>query len=187
MIQIKHRYTGEVLLELEETRGAYLYGANLSCAYLYGANLSSANLSGANLSGANLSGADLSCADLYGANLSGANLYGANLSALQIARFKITPDGDLIGYKKLKNNIIATLLIPKEAKRVNALSSRKCRAEWVKVLSLSDGTKAFDTHTGKTLYKVGDLVYPDKFDDNIFKECTNGIHFFLTKEEAEDY
>ena len=69
MIEIKNRYTGETIFQIET-----LYKANL-----YGADLSGANLSGANLYGANLSGADLRGVNLYRADLSGANFRGANL------------------------------------------------------------------------------------------------------------
>jgi hypothetical protein len=47
--------------------------------------------------------------------------------------------------------------------------------------------ESYDTHTGMTRYRVGDTVYPDSFDDRITEECTNGIHFFITKIEAENY
>ena len=74
MITIKHKYTNEVILEIES-----LCNANLSNADLRGANLRAADLSEANLSGANLRYADLSEANLRAADLSGANLRGADL------------------------------------------------------------------------------------------------------------
>jgi len=172
--------------------GANLYGANLS-----GANLSRANLSGANLSGADLSGANLSWADLYGANLSGANLSGANLSRanlpidrkskLALSRTLITPEGDIIGYKKCKHNIIVKLLVPSEAKRFNA-TGRKCRAEFAKVLKVYGADFAQSQYEDTFFYKPGKIVRPTKpFDENRFNECASGIHFFLTREEAEAY
>ncbi len=66
MIQIKHRFTGQIVKEID--------AANLRNADLYGADLS-----GADLYGADLRGADLRDANLRDANLSGANLYGADL------------------------------------------------------------------------------------------------------------
>jgi len=36
-------------------------------------------------------------------------------------------------------------------------------------------------------YRVGELVYPDSYDPDIRVECTHGIHFFLTREEAESW
>jgi hypothetical protein len=91
MIEIKNRFTGEVICTGEAIAGAAqenlanLRGADLSVANLSVANLSRADLRGANLRGANLSWADLSGANLRGADLSGANLRGANLSGAKIA------------------------------------------------------------------------------------------------------
>jgi hypothetical protein len=95
-IQIKHRWTGDILFEgdsgmtmrttIEKAiaaktylHGADLHGANLISACLTGAFLQDADLSCANLSGSNLSGACLSCASLHEANLHGANLKDTNL------------------------------------------------------------------------------------------------------------
>lgn len=72
MIEIKHRFTEEVLHVLSE---GPLAGANLA-----GAALSSADFAGLDLRGANLQGAGLSAADFTGAILSGCNLRGADLS-----------------------------------------------------------------------------------------------------------
>ena len=79
MITIKHKYTNEVILEIES-----LCNANLSNAGLRYTNLSGADLSEANLSGADLSYANLRAADLSGANLRAADLRGANLRAADL-------------------------------------------------------------------------------------------------------
>ena len=76
-IEIKHRYTGEVLLTADAD---YLRGANLHGANLYGANLCEADLCRADLRRADLRRADLRGADLYGADLTRANLTRANLT-----------------------------------------------------------------------------------------------------------
>jgi hypothetical protein len=163
---------------------ADLTGAYLSGAYLSGAYLSGADLTGAYLYGANLSGADLTGANLYGADLTGAYLYGANLSGAKLPHFQICPEeGSFIGWKKLTGGVIAKLLVPAEAKRTSTLVGRKCRAEWVEVLSGC----GWDKHTGKTEYVAGKPVHPDKYDGDIRVECTHGIHFFMTRKEAEEY
>ena len=173
--------------------GASLRGANLSGASLRGADLSRANLYGANLSGASLSGADLSGADLSGASLSGADLYGADLfgaknSAILIAMSQITPqECAFVGWKKLQGDVIAKLVIPHDAKRLNAIGSRKCRADKAFVLELFGADEAYDKHTGALLYKKEEWVIPDSFDEDIRVECSHGIHFFMRREEAEDY
>jgi hypothetical protein len=181
--------------------GAYLSGANLSGADLSGANLSRADLSGADLSGADLYGADLSRADLYGADLSGADLYGADLSRADlsgadlsgaknaeaaVARTRILPEGSLIGWKACRDNVLVKLRIPEEAKRSHAFG-RKCRAEWVEVLEVIGADVGVSQHDRKVTYRAGEIVRPDSFDDNWQDECSNGIHFFITRAEAEAY
>ena len=182
---------------------ANLTGANLTWADLIEANLSGADLTGANLTGANLYGANLTWANLTRANLNGANLSWANLIEANLTGaylteadlkdvknmpcFQIVPEkGSFVGWKKLQNDVIAELLIPAKAARVSS-TGRKCRAEFVEVIELIGSSEAFDRHTGKTLYKVGKTIKPDKWDADIRVECTHGIHFFLTKKEAEEY
>ena len=178
--------------------GAYLSQTNLSGAYLSRADLSRANLSGANLSRANLSGADLSRANLSGADLSGANLSGAYLSRANLSGAKAIPEfshcpdvGAFTGWKKLKDNLIAQLTIPSEAKRTSSLVGRKCRAEFAFVVAITDWQgEPFDSGEAKhdgTVYTVGAIIRPDSYDPDIRVECTHGIHFFITRKEAEAY
>ena len=179
--------------------GANLYGANLSRVNLSGANLSGANLTGAYLFGAYLTGADLTGAYLFGANLTGANLYGAYLSeaylsGAKLPDFLIVPqEGSFIVYKKLQGNLIAKLKVLTKADRINSLVGRKCRVSEAKVLSITslDGLTKYkeghDRQTGKLKYRIGKIIKPDKFDNDIRVECTNGIHCFLTRKEAEEY
>ena len=179
--------------------GADLSGANLRDANLRGANLRDANLSGANLSDANLRGANLSDADLSSANLRDADLSGANLSDADLsgaenipdyvtAITSIVPDGDLVVYKQLQHGDIATLKIPKEARRSNA-TGRKCRAEYAEVLaiesssgeSLAEGQSRYNS---EFVYRVGETVHPHEWCEDRWQECAGGIHFYLTRYEA---
>jgi hypothetical protein len=165
-------------------RGANLYDADLRGANLRGANLRGANLYGANLYGANLRGANLSGADLRGANLSGADLRGANLSDCKGLAFQIPQEGELIVYKRVRGGV-CKLRVPPEAKRTATPVGRKCRAEWVEVLEAPENGEGL--HDSRVIYRAGEIVRPDKYDDDIRIECTHGIHFFLTREEAEAY
>jgi hypothetical protein len=163
--------------------GANLSGANLSGADLSGANLFGADLSGANLSLADLSDANLSRADLSGANLSLAYLSGADLSGAKLPDFSLCPEeGDFIGWKKVRGGVVLKLLIPASAKRTSSLIGRKCRAEFVTVLE-GEGFSC----VGGLFYKPGETVYPDRYNPDIRIECTHGIHFFITRKEAEEY
>jgi hypothetical protein len=165
---------------------AYLGGANLGGANLGGANLSDANLGGANLSGANLSGANLSDAYLIDANLSGAYLGGAKGAETAIAMTRILPEGTLIGWKKLRDGVIAKLMIPEYAKRSHAFG-RKCRAEFAEVLELHGAEVGYSKHDSTFVYRVGDVVKPHKWSEDWQDECAGGIHFFITRLEAENY
>ena len=183
--------------------GADLSGTDLSGAILYGANLSGASLSWADLSRANLYGADLYRAKLYGASLSGASLswadlsradlYGANLSGvvdipdIVDASTKILPDeGDVIGWKKCREEVIVKLLIKSDTPRSNA-TGRKCRAKEATVLEVFGADVGVSTHDRETTYKVGEVVVCDHWGEDRWKECAGGIHFFITRKEAEDY
>jgi hypothetical protein len=171
----------ETICELSLKHRADLARANLAYANLAGANLAGANLKGANLKGANLTGAYLKGADLTGAYLKGANLKGADLSKLLTHR-TILPDGEIIGYKKLAGGNICKLRIPADAKRVGGLVGRKCRAEKAVVIE-GNGVSQYDSMP----YIVGQTVTPDNYDPNPLVECSHGIHFFITREEAEEY
>jgi hypothetical protein len=168
--------------------GANLRSANLSGADLSGANLRSANLRSANLRSANLRSANLSGADLSGANLSGADLSGAkNIPALANVRASILPEvGQFIGWKKCKAGVLVRLMVGKNARRSNA-TGRKCRAEYIKVLEVIGATVGISQHDNKTKYEVGKIVRCDSWDEDRWVECGGGIHFFLTKVEAENY
>ena len=193
-------------LRYADLSGADLSGANLSGADLRYANLSGADLSGANLSGANLSDADLSGADLRYADLRYAYLSGAYLSDAKNINYPIAcPEkGSFIAFKKVGvykhsrkvGSVIVELLIPEDAKRSSA-ATRKCRCDKAKVMSITDidgsdvtllaDASVASNYDNKFIYKVGETVSVENFDENRWNECAPGIHFFITRQEAVDY
>ena len=193
---VEEAVSSEANLGYADLRSADLRSANLRSANLRYADLRSADLGYANLRSANLRSANLRYADLRSANLGSANLRSANLryadlrsaknSKLAVAMTRILPDGDIIGWKKCNDNVIVKLLIPAKAKRSHAFG-RKCRAEYAEVLKLCKTRKkeATSTYSRSFKYKVGEIVRPDKWDDDFTNECSGGIHFYITKEEAE--
>ena len=213
MIEIKHRYTINVMYacdaanlkeaveravkEKANLRGANLRGADLCGAYLLGADLRGADLCGAYLRGADLSGADLRGADLRGAYLRDANLRRADLSGAYLrwakdipafanAQTVIVPEGQIVGWKKCRDNVIVKLIIPAEARRSNA-TGRKCRAEYADVAEVIGAEAGISRHDGMTEYRVGQRVTCDKWCEDRWEECAGGIHFFITRDEAEAY
>jgi hypothetical protein len=169
-------YTADELKEVIRLHALWLADANGGVR---------ADLSWADLSGANLSWADLCRADLNGADLNGAK--GADL-ALAI-RMHIPPTGPFWAWKKChsaSDDVIVKLLVPEDARRSHG-AERKCRAEFVDVLEVIGAEEGHSDHTPRTIYRAGQRVTADSWDDNRWDTCSHGLNFFLTKEEAEAY
>ena len=170
--------------------GADLSGANLRYADLRGANLRYANLRGANLSGADLSGANLRYADLRGANLSGADLSGADLRGANLdkeeqIRKGVKLSNSITGWKKCKDGVIVKLEIPRGA-IVFSINNHKCRTDKAIVKEIFGADRAFSMHKYFSYY-VGDKIEVYNFNCEYNTECAEGIHFFRTRKEAENY
>ena len=183
-------------------RGADLRGVNLIGINLTGADLSGADLSNANLSYADLSGADLMGANLWNADLRNANLWNADLADANLKNIKTNTntigyhlacpeEGSFIGYKKA-NRYLIKLLIPENAKRSSA-TTLKCRCSEARVLDIEDiktGLKVQAVNSSydyQFIYRVGEIVTVEDFDEDRWNECSTGIHFFMNKENAINY
>ena len=142
---------------------------------------------------ANLRYADLRGADLSNANLSNANSRGANLRYAMLNYPIACPaKGQFIGFKKAMNRIVK-LEILSDAKRSSA-TSRKCRCDKARVVAIEniDGSESIITEVSSNydktfIYRVGEVVSVEDFDENRWNECAPGIHFFITREEAVRY
>ena len=149
----------------------------------------------ADLRGADLCGADLRVADLYGANLRGADLYGADLRGAENVPFipMTCPDaGSFTAWKKAHGHIVK-LLIPEYARRSSA-TGRKCRCDKAIVVAIetvsgepAELDEIASDYNGTFIYKVGETVTEPNFCEDRFKECAEGIHFFINRQEAVDY
>ena len=168
-IQTKNRWTGSVLFEYEKENNTVK--DTLIKAVKNGANLGDANLRGANLGDADLRGA----------------------KEIPFIPFACPSDGAFIGWKKVSRYLIK-LEIPEDARRSSA-TGRKCRCDKAKVLDITcisndmplTLSEITNFNYAKTTYKVGEMVYPDSFDEDRWNECSHGIHFFINKQEAIDY
>ena len=193
------RYTNLYNIDLRcaNLRGVDLNSADLRCANLRGVDLSGANLNNANLRGASLYNANLRGASLYNANLYSSNLNNANLNNVKTNMYTIgynlacSEEGSFIGYKKAGKYIVK-LLIMEDSKR-NSATTLKCRCDKAKVLDIEEigtGEKVESTPSDydiNFIYKVGEIVKVDDFDENRWNECSSGIHFFMNKENAIKY
>ena len=176
-------------LENANLENANLYNANLRSANLYNANLYNANLYNATLCDANLENADLYNADLRSANLGSANLYNANLDKKELIRKGKIQDKKVIVYKKCHNKIVTLQL--QIGSIVFSINNKKCRTNKVKVIAIDDdkteGLTIESDRDNSFIYEVGKMVEVKNFDLMYNAECSTGIHFFWTKEEAESY
>ena len=163
--------------------GSYFTGCNFRLSYFYNCNIIDNHMS-----------------DVY---LDDCISYGSKIEI----PMKCPKEGAFIGYKVVQfdkpvrtNGIaevkgIAVLEIPKDAMRINA-GTNKCRCSKAKVLRIesfdgeeikTNGAYTNSAFGNVTKYKKGKMVYPDSFDENRFNTCSNGIHFFMSREDAMHY
>lgn len=193
---------------------ANLTKANLDWASLYGANLQFADLKFSSLKNADLRFANLKGADLGDSYLKGVHLDGANLKSVEFNYSNLVnasldrAQGDLIEYRKGKiltediigykacgsdfynieqpaKKVIVTLKIPRGA-IVFSINGRKCRTNRAKVIAIEGADRAYSTYKYMSYY-VGDEFNIYNFNCEYNTECGQGIHFFITREEAFNY
>ena len=89
--------------------------------------------------------------------------------------------------------LIVKLEIPEDARRLSG-TGRKCRCDKAKVLEIqmADGSPsgciaAPSKRDNSFVYKVGETVTVDDFDEDRWNECSTGIHFFVNRQEAVEY
>ena len=178
-------------------RGRNLTGVNLGSTDLSYADLIDTDLFHVDLSCTNLSNANLNKADLSGTNFNSANLRYANLKDIKYNEntaffaLQCPEKGSFIGYKKARGKIVE-LLITEDAKRSSS-TTRKCRCSKAKVLSITnvENTEEYDKvisgYDNNFIYKVGEIIGVEDFDEDRWNECSTGIHFFVTRDEEVRY
>jgi len=110
----------------------------------------------------------------------------------------IRPEGTW-PYESPTIQVIVELEIPEGAERYQGSYKRyelKCRADmaYVKSITYFDGTGVPDTEVVTSFmdnefrYIKGSVVYPKYgFSDSYYGACASGIHFFMTRKQAERY
>lgn len=192
---------------------ADLNGSDFTLANFEGADLSHASIYNTNFKNAYFKDADLlvRSESIFGSNFNSANLSDVKrINRVLAACLLVCPsEGEFIGWKKVLdeneiNAYIVKLRIPADAKRSSA-TTRKCRASYVITESIEQVKIDLDENIifnkdkpvfvdkilnkayCKTVYEINKPTYPDDWDENRWNECSNGIHFFITREEAEAY
>ena len=173
--------------------GSNFFGSDLSESNLIGCNLIGCNLRGCNLRESDLRESDLRESDLSGCNLWGCDLSGCDLSGVEYNEYtsffvlQCPEQGSFIAWKKSQGKIVK-LRVTENALRSSA-TTRKCRCSEAEVLEIDDGKlqEICSDCDESFVYKVGEIVKVDDFDTDRWNECSSGMHFFITRQEAENY
>lgn len=193
-------------------RSANMTNTNICCARLDGADMRGAILKGADMSytlmravtlnGADMRNADLRLSDmrnsvLKGANLEGADIRDADIRGANFSSAKNMPfvpmacpeKGAFIGFKRC-GDFIVEIEVLSDAKRSSA-TTLNCRCDKARVISITnlDGSDSGKTaiesdYDSKFVYKIGETVTVNDFDNNRWNEITTGIHFFINRYNA---
>lgn len=180
----------EADLSFDYFNEANLYEADFSDARFYHTKFVGANLCGVHFGGTYLCGTDFTKSKIYNADFSNCNfgydmtIEHADGKLTEYRRGKILTE-DIIGYKKCQDDVIVTLKIPRGA-IVFSINGTKCRTNKAKVIAI-DGAKKAISYYGDMSYYVGDEFTIYDFNCVYNHQCGKGIHFFMTREEAERY
>ena len=171
-------------------RNANVSYANMSYADMRNTNMSYANMSYADIRSvdmryANMRSVDMRNANMIGVDMIGANMKGADMRGVDRLKKGIKLSEPIIGWKKCKNNVLVKLEIPRGA-IVFSINNKKCRTDKAKVLEIIGADRAYSNYKFFSYY-VGDVIEVFNFNCEYNFECAEGIHFFRTREEAENY
>ena len=179
------------------------YRKKFSGAIMYRCDFTKVDASYVNFSGANLSESNFFKAKLKYANLTNAELFGANFVETDLLSVKTDQgtrnfyiacpeEGSFIAYKKAQEKIVV-LEILEDARRSSA-TSLDCRCDKAKVLrienldgSIAEETSVVSDYDPTFVYTIDGIVSVNDFEEDRWKECSKGIHFFLSKECARRY
>ena len=178
--------------------GADFAGSSVENALFDGCSMQGANFKRAKMVTASFRGCDMRKCNIEGADLFGAVLEYARLDGIisdgdtKWFRLRCPKEGAFLGYKKCVNDRMVQLLIPADAKRTSA-TLPSCRCSKAKVLTIKsfDFTQNFDEAWSLVdedfVYKKGEWAEVKDFNEDRWQDSTTGIHFWMTREEAEAY
>lgn len=178
---------------------------NFSHAFLASSFFWHTKLINCNFSYANLQDVSMFFTEIKGCNFAHADFTNADLTNVcdpEEILTKAIPlacpeSGSFIGWKKAivgeSFPVIVKLRIPEYAKRVSG-TGNKCRCNKAEVLEIQNRLSgkpiravAHSMFDKNFIYETGSYIEAYGFEKNRFYECAAGIHFFMTREEAENY
>lgn len=178
--------------------GVDFEGSTVENALFDGCSMRKANFRNAKMVTASFRYCDMRECNIEGANLYGAVLEFAKLDGIvsdegtQWFRLHCPETGAFLAYKKCVNDRMVQLLVPADAKRTSA-TLPSCRCNKAKVLTIKsfDFKENFDEAWSLVdenfVYRRGEWVEVKNFNEDRWQDSTTGIHFWLTRAEAEAY
>lgn len=178
--------------------GVDFEGSTVENALFDGCSMRKANFRNAKMVTASFRYCDMRECNIEGANLYGAVLEFAKLDGIvsdegtQWFRLHCPEKGAFLAYKKCVNDRMVQLLVPADAKRTSA-TLPSCRCNKAKVLTIKsfDFKENFDEAWSLVdenfVYRRGEWVEVKNFNEDRWQDSTTGIHFWLTRAEAEAY
>lgn len=172
-------------------KGSWFFGANsMKNVKLTNSDMRAAGMRHVDMSGMDISGSDLHTACLEYTKQDGI-IYDENTKWYEM---KCPPQGEaFIAWKCCIELRVVQLLIPREAKRVMA-TQETGRTNKAKVLSIKsiDETESYDwaqsTVDQDFFYEVGKWVEPaNGFEEDRWRDSSEGIHFFLERQQCVNY
>jgi len=161
--------------------------SNLTCAYMRNACLLDSSLLACYVNGADFNNFMHRNLSVNWCNID----YALNVGKIPYA---CPQEGSFEAFKIVEsdNKYLVKLFVPEDARRSSSFGG-KCRCDKAKVLEItrmSDNIsvcECINVEHHPTVYRVGEIVYPDKWDDCRWHECSSGIHFFMDRKSALIY
>lgn len=199
--------SGEDLSYMDFTLSSFqntvLNGVNFENSIVENALFDGCPMKGASFKNARMVTASFRYCDMRECNIEGADLFGAVLEFAKLDgiisnddtkwfRLHCPETGAFLAYKKCVNDRMVQLLVPADAKRTSA-TLRSCRCNKAKVLTIKsfDFKENFDEAWSLVdedfVYKRGEWVEVKDFNEDRWQDSTTGIHFWMTRAEAEAY
>lgn len=157
--------------------------------------LKNCKLRGASFRGNDMEGIDLSGANIYAAVLEDATNQDKVIYNEETRWYEMScpTEGPFIAWKCCTELRVVMMLVPADAKRCMA-TMETGRVSKVKVLSIKsiDESKSFDwaqsTVDPDFYYETGKWLEPaNGFQEDRWKDSSEGIHFFLDRQQCVDY
>lgn len=186
------------ILDHVDFRTSEIFTSSFEKAYITGCDTNRSSIFNANFFEASVKWSDFFLSVFRNCNFANSLWRNSSLFAADFIDCRLSPEltnllttapkGRFTGWKKLRNDYTAKLLIKGD---VVGSTTRKYRTNAARVIAIYNGDKKVDygysLYDSKFMYKVGAEITTDMFDQNPTTACGHGIHFFMTRIDAEQY